>query len=80
MGRGVLMVALAVAMLGLSSPGFGQNKPCTSAEENQAEKDVDSLTTWDQLYRSYKKFAPQCDDGAVAEGLCGLIADAASGK
>jgi len=57
----------------LSSPVFGQSKRCANAEENQAEKDVDSLKTWDQLYRSYKKFAPQCDDGAVAEVTCPLL-------
>lgn len=52
---------------------FEQSKRCANSDENQAEKDVDSLKTWDQLYRSYKEFAPQCDDGAVAEGYSDAV-------
>jgi len=40
---------------------------CTQAEATQAEKEADSLSDWDQVYRSFQKFS-QCDDGAIAEG------------
>lgn len=42
-------------------------KPCTKSEATQAEKEADSLSDWDQVYRSFQKFS-QCDDGAIAEG------------
>lgn len=73
MGRTLMIVALAMAWRSLGPPLRAQNKPCTDAEETQAEKQVDSLKTWDQLYRSYKKFAPQCDDGGVAEGYSDAV-------
>ena len=47
-------------------------KKCTAAEAKQAEKEVDSLKNWDQVYRSYKRFS-QCDDGAIAEGYSDTI-------
>jgi hypothetical protein len=72
MGWTPVIVGLAVAWLSLV-PLHAQNKPCTDAEETQAEKAVDLLKTWDQVYRSYKKFAPQCDDGAVAEGYSDAV-------
>lgn len=40
---------------------------CTQAEAAQAEKEADSLSDWDHVYRSFHKFS-QCDDGAIAEG------------
>jgi hypothetical protein len=44
-----------------------RTRKCTEAEATQAEKDADSLSDWDQVYRSFQKFS-QCDDGAIAEG------------
>lgn len=73
MSRRLVIVALAIAWFSPVPPLLAQNKPCSDAEEAQAEKQVDSLKTWDQLYRSYKKFAPQCDDGAVAEGYSDAV-------
>lgn len=72
MGRTLVILALTMAWLSLVPPSLAQN-PCTDAEETKAEKQVDSLKTWDQVYRSYKKFAPQCDDGAVAEGYSDAV-------
>lgn len=43
------------------------NKKCTQAEAMQAEKEADSLKSWDQVNRAYKRFS-HCDDGAIAEG------------
>src|SRR5438445_2135806 len=40
---------------------------CTEQDAIQAEKEADSLSDWDQVYRSYRMFS-QCDDGAIAEG------------
>jgi hypothetical protein len=47
-------------------------KKCTKAEAMEAEKEIDSLKDWDQVYRSYNQFS-QCDDGAIAEGYSELI-------
>ena len=70
MGRTILILVLGG--LSLAAPLVAQKKSCSDAEETQAEKEVDSLKTWDQVYRSYKKFE-QCDDGAVAEGYSDAV-------
>jgi hypothetical protein len=44
-----------------------RTRKCTEAEATQAEKEADSLSDWDQVYRSFQNFS-QCDDGAIAEG------------
>ena len=63
------LVSFGVVLFFIAS-AFGSDAPskkCTKAEAMEAEKDADSLTDWDQVYRSYKRFS-QCDDGAIAEG------------
>ena len=71
-GWGIPILGLVLISFSPARLLAGQQKPCTDAEETQAEKAVDSLKTWDQVYRSYKKFA-QCDDGAVAEGYSDAV-------
>jgi hypothetical protein len=70
----ILIMALVVAFdaLILALPLAAQRNPCTDEQAAQAEKQVDSLKTWDQVYRSFKKFA-QCDDGAIAEGYSDAV-------
>jgi hypothetical protein len=38
----------------------------------QADKEVDSLTSWDHVFRAYKAYS-QCDDGGIAEGYSDAI-------
>ena len=45
---------------------------CAAKRGTLAEKEVDSLIDWDQVYRSYRKFS-QCDDGAIAEGYSDAV-------
>jgi len=71
MRREFLILALALAA-GLASPVIAQSKSCTDSEEKQAERQVDLLQSWDQVFESYRKFA-QCDDGAVAEGYSDVV-------
>jgi hypothetical protein len=71
-GWGIPIVGLVLISFNPARLLAGQQKSCTDAEEAQAEKAVDSLKTWDQVYRSYKQFA-QCDDGAVAEGYSDAV-------
>ena len=40
---------------------------CTKAEAIEAGKEIESLTSWDQVYRSFEQFS-RCDDGGIAEG------------
>jgi hypothetical protein len=44
-----------------------QQHSCTDTEALRAETQVDTLRSWDSLYRSYKLYR-QCDDGSIAEG------------
>ena len=45
---------------------FAQGKPCTPAESSAAEKAIDRVVNWDQLYRSFQEYR-HCDAGPVAE-------------
>jgi hypothetical protein len=67
-GWGTPVLGLTLLIFTPANLLAGQQKTCTDAEERQAEKAVDMLKTWDQVYRAYKRFA-QCDDGAIAEGF-----------
>ena len=57
---------LVVALLFSASIGFAQDKPCSPAEASAAEKAIDRIVNWDQLYKVYKEFK-HCDQGPVAE-------------
>ena len=70
MFRLIAVLALAVGMNAFA--GDASKKPCTKSEAMQAEKEVDSLSDWDHVYRSYKKFS-QCDDGAIGEGYSDAV-------
>ena len=67
-----LMAVLALAF-GLNAfASDGSKKPCTKSEAIQADKEVDSLSDWGHVYRSYRKFS-QCDDGAIGEGYSDAV-------
>jgi hypothetical protein len=50
---------------------------CTEQEERRALDECDKIRTWNEIYRSFKRFA-HCADGAIAEGysdkVVGLLA------
>jgi len=58
----LLMLSLVVVELAHS-----QRKPCTRAEQLQAETEADTLRSWDALYKSYRLYG-RCDNAAAAEG------------
>ena len=56
-----------VAILLLSTTAaFAQDKACAPAEASAAEKVIDRVVNWDQLYKVYKEYK-HCDQGPVAE-------------
>ena len=62
------LMAVLVVTFGVNAFASGASgKPCTKSEAIQAEKELDALSDWDHVYRSYRKFS-QCDDGDIAEG------------
>ena len=48
---------------------------CTHEEAFNAESDIDTLKTWDDLYQMYKRYAScnQFDDGGIAEGYSDIV-------
>jgi hypothetical protein len=70
MRMAMLVLALAFGRYALAQEGA--KRPCTEAEAAQAEKEVDSLKTWEDVYQSYKRFS-QCDDGAIGEGYSDAV-------
>ena len=66
--------ALLLFGLGAASLATAQNKVCTEDQEKKASSDVDRLKDWPTLYRSFREFVPQCDDGEIAEGYSDAVA------
>jgi hypothetical protein len=64
----LLMLSLVVTELAHS-----QRKPCTKAEQSQAETEADTLRSWDALYKSYRLYG-RCDNALAAEGYSESIA------
>ena len=61
----MMRAVLLILMLSAASV-LAQDKPCTPAEASTAEKAIDRVVNWDQLYKVYKEFK-HCDQGPVAE-------------
>jgi len=51
-----------------------QQRPCSTPDANQADREAGRVRTWDALYHSYRRFAPRCDDGSIAEGYSESVA------
>jgi hypothetical protein len=67
------LVAVLLLTYGMGALADGTpTKPCSKAEAIRAEKDVDFLSDWDRVYRSYARFS-HCDDGAIAEGYSDAV-------
>ena len=67
------LLIVALILFSVQQIAFSQRPSCTSSESAQAEKQADTLRSWDALYRSYRQFA-HCDDGAIAEGYSESVA------
>jgi hypothetical protein len=61
------LLAVTVAVLGVGQANAANQRVCTRDDEKRALDEADSLKDWNEVYRSFKRFA-QCDDGAIAEG------------
>ena len=59
-----LVCVLACALL--ATVAFAQDKACSPAEAAMAEKAVDRVVNWEQLYKAYKDYR-HCDKGSVDE-------------
>lgn len=46
---------------------------CSDQDAIDADKDLDRLTNWAAVYRTFKLYK-QCDDGAIAEGYSDAVA------
>ena len=60
------MRLLFCAVLLSAASAFAQDKACTPAEASAAEKAIDRVVNWDQLYKVYREFR-HCDQGPVSE-------------
>ncbi len=60
-----LLVTLA---LGLITPLALAAKTCSRSDGIRAEEAVDHLNSWSDIHAAFVRFAPQCDDGGIAEG------------
>ena len=59
---------VTVVTLALATPS-AYTADCPSNAENA----IDSLHTWADVHAAFTRFAPQCDDGGVAEGFSDRI-------
>ena len=59
--------ALAVCLLAVAAAAHAADKPCTKADVSNAEKAIDRIVTWPQLYKAWQDWR-QCDgEAAVAD-------------
>jgi hypothetical protein len=70
------MLVVAI-FFSLQSYSDAADKICTKEAAIKAENDTDTLTNWERVYRSFKRYG-HCDDGAISEGysdkICRLLA------
>lgn len=64
----ILLAAAALAFAGAASA----QKTCTKADESNAQKAIDKVSTWASLNSTWKSFR-HCDTGAVGEGFTDAI-------
>ena len=57
---------LTPVLLFLAMSAVAQDKACTPAESAAAEKAVDRVVNWEQLYKAFKDYR-HCDKGSVDE-------------
>ena len=55
--------ALAVCLLAVAAFANAADKPCTKADASNAEKAIDRVVTWPQLYKAWQDWH-QCDNEA----------------
>lgn len=61
--RKMLLALVPMFVLGAANAA---DKPCSPADASTAEKMVDRVVNWDQLYKAFKDYG-HCDQGPVAE-------------
>ena len=65
--RTIFGVACVVAALGAASGASAADKVCSKADAAAAEKAVERVNNWAQLYKAWQDYR-HCDTGPVADG------------
>src|SRR5438128_12601239 len=72
---GMIALLLIIVVFGVSKSARAATQPgaeCTQAQADAAEKGLDRLSDWSEVYQAFKEFR-QCDDGTIAEGWSAAI-------
>ena len=65
---GLVRAASLVASLVILSANTLANEPCSATQSQKADAAIDTLHSWNSLYKWYRLYV-QCDDGSMAEGV-----------
>jgi hypothetical protein len=65
------IIILLVALLG--TPALAETSICTKEDTRFVADVLHNLTSWPAIYKHYKKYVPQCDDGFMAEGYSDAV-------
>jgi len=57
----------------LTVSNYAENRVCNPAQSQRADAAVDTVHSWDSLYKWYRSYV-QCDDGSAAEGVSEAVA------
>ena len=72
LARAVVLSTITLACILLSTMNaYASN--CSVADQNALLAELPTLKTWAAIHRAFRKYAPQCDDGAMAEGFSDAI-------
>lgn len=58
-----------LVLLLICSAPVAEAKTCSLAQSLKAENAIDNLKSWSDMYAHFVQYAPQCDNGGVAEGV-----------
>lgn len=55
------------------APAFAVDSTCTLTDQHWLSKELPRLKVWEAIHESFRKYAPQCDDGFIAEGYTDAV-------
>lgn len=61
-----MLAVLAITVFAL--PATAENTVCSLKDQYWVSNELPGLKTWAAIHKSFQQYAPQCDDGFVAEG------------
>ncbi len=71
---GACRARISLALLVTVCPTMARaSQECTRRDAMKAEMEAHSVGTWDELYESFRRYAPQCDEASIGEAYSAAV-------